>query len=152
MIPPNRCLGDLMPNTAALPYAALIVLAGLWGPAAPAQVLTGADAFGDFAKDSPGVRRHITPGDLPAPYASAIKANMSSVVAQPAGAAPRVPPGFKVEPFAQLKRPRTIRVAPNGDIFIAQTGIDQVSVLRAADGASKPSETQVFASDRKSVV
>jgi glucose/arabinose dehydrogenase len=146
MIPPNRCLGEIMPNTAALPYAALIVLAGLWGLAAPAQVLTGAEAFGDFSKDGPGVRRHIVPGDLPAPYASAIKANMSSVVAQPAGAAPLVPPGFKIEPFAQLKRPRAIRVAPNGDIFIAQTGIDQISVLRAADGASKPSETQVFAS------
>jgi glucose/arabinose dehydrogenase len=135
-----------MPNTAALPYAALMVLAGLWGPAAPAQVLTGSDAYGDFTKDAPGVRRHIAPSDLPAPYASEIKANMSSVVAQPAGAVPLVPAGFKIEPFAQLKRPRVIRVAPNGDIFVAQTEIGQVSVLRAADGMSKPSQTEVFAS------
>jgi glucose/arabinose dehydrogenase len=135
-----------MPNTAALSYIALILLAGLWGPAASAQVLTGADAYGDFTKDAPGVRRHIVAGDLPAPFTGAIKANMSSVVAQPTGAMPQVPAGFKVEPFAQLKRPRVIRVAPNGDIFIAQTGIDQVSVLRAADGVSKPSETEVFAS------
>ena len=140
MIPPSRCLGEIMP------YAALILLAGLWGPATPAQVLTGADAYGDFTKDAPGVRRHIAPGDLPAPYTGAIKANMSSVVSQPAGATLQVPPGFKVEPFAQLKRPRVIRVAPNGDILIAQTGIDQVSILRASDGASKPSETEVFAS------
>jgi glucose/arabinose dehydrogenase len=146
MIPPSRRLGEFMPNTAALPYAALVLLAGLWGPTASPQVLTGADAYGDFTKDAPGVRRHIAPGDLPAPYTGAIKANMSSVVAQPTGAMPQVPLGFKIEPLAQLKRPRVIRVAPNGDIFIAQTGIDQVSVLRAADGASKPSETEVFAS------
>src|SRR6202046_1066836 len=135
-----------MPNAATLPYTTLILLAGLSGPAASAQVLTGADAYGDFTKDAPGVRRYIAPGDLPAPFTGAIKANMSSVVAQPTGAVPQVPAGFKVEPFAQLKRPRVIRVAPNGDVFIAQTGIDQITVLRAADGASKPSETEVFAS------
>ena len=64
--PAQSISGGIMPNTAALPYAGLIVLAGLWGPAAPAQVLTGGDAYGDFTKDAPGVRRHIAPGDLPA--------------------------------------------------------------------------------------
>jgi glucose/arabinose dehydrogenase len=70
---------------------------------------------------------------------------MSSLTPVPEGALPRVPAGFSVAPFAQLKRPRVIRVAPNGDIFIAQTAGDQVSVLRAADGAAKPSQTEVFA-------
>jgi glucose/arabinose dehydrogenase len=143
--PAQSMSGGIMPNTAVLPYAALIVLAGLWGPAAPGQVLTGADALGDFAKDSPGLRRHIVPADLPAPYATKSVPNMSSLVDQPDGAVPRVPAGFKVEPFAQLKRARVIRVAPNGDIFVAQTRSDQVSVLRAADGASKPSATEIFA-------
>jgi glucose/arabinose dehydrogenase len=133
-------------SKAVLPCVVLIMLAGMSVPSASAQVRGGADAYGDFTKDAPGVRRHIAPGDLPAPYASEIKANMSSMVAQPAGAAPMVPAGFKAAPFAQLKKPRVIRVAPNGDIFIAQTAVDQVSVLRAADGASKPAETQVFAS------
>ncbi len=114
--------------------------------ASATEVRTGADAFGDFSKDAPGVRRHIVPSDLPPPYATDIKANFSSVIAQPAGAVPLVPPGFSVETFAQLKKPRVIRVAPNGDIFVAQTAIGQVSVLRAADGASKPSQTQVFVS------
>jgi len=41
MIPPSRRLGEFMPNAATLPYAALILLAGLWGPAALPQVLTG---------------------------------------------------------------------------------------------------------------
>jgi glucose/arabinose dehydrogenase len=137
-----------MPKTAALSYSAMIILAALLGPgrAGSAQTRTGADAYGDFTKDAPGVRRHIVPGDLPAPYASDIKASFSSMVAQPAGATPQVPAGFKVEPFAVLKKPRTIRVAPNGDIFVAQTALGQVSVLRATDGASKPDRTEVFAS------
>jgi glucose/arabinose dehydrogenase len=130
----------------ALPSVALILVSGLIATGAAAQVRTGADAYGDFTKDAPGVRRHIAPPDLPAPYASEIKANMSSVVAQPAGVAPLVPPGFKAEPFAQLKKPRVIRVAPNGDIFIAQTDLGQVSVLRAGDGATKPTATETFAS------
>ena len=134
-----------MPN-ANIPYAALAVLSGLIGPAASADVRTGADAFGDFTKDAPGVRRHIVPGDLPAPFASEIKANFSSVKAQPAGAMPLVPTGFKVEAFTQLSKPRVIRVAPNGDIFVAQTAIGQISVLRAADGAAKPSQTETYAS------
>jgi glucose/arabinose dehydrogenase len=70
---------------------------------------------------------------------------MSSLVDQPDGATPHVPAGFMVEPFAQVKRARVIRVAPNGDIFVAQTRSDQVSVLRAADGTPKPSATEIFA-------
>jgi glucose/arabinose dehydrogenase len=115
----------------------------LWGPAAAAQLRTGADAYGDFTQDTPGVRRQITLTDLPAPTKGV--PNMSSIVPQPAGVLPKVPAGFTVELFAQLKRPRAIRVAPNGDIFAAQTGGGQVSVLRVADGASKPTQTELFA-------
>src|SRR6185437_6526526 len=35
--------------------------------------------------------------------------------------------------------------APNGDIFIAETGRNRIHVLRAADGADAPSENQIFA-------
>jgi glucose/arabinose dehydrogenase len=130
---------------AALPSTALLLIAALWGPAASAELRTGAAAYGDFTQDTPGVRRQITPADLPAPYATKGVPNMSTMVPVPEGALPQVPVGFTVAPFSQLKRPRVIRVAPNGDIFIAQTANDQVSVLRAADGAAKPSQTEVFA-------
>jgi glucose/arabinose dehydrogenase len=136
-----------MPN-AAPPYAVLMLCAGLVSacPSASAESRTGSDAFGDVTQDAPGIRRHIAPGDLPAPFASEIAAKFSTVVAQPAGAVPQVPAGFKVEPFAELQKPRVIRVAPNGDIFVAQTALGQVSVLHAVDGAAKPSQTEVFAS------
>jgi glucose/arabinose dehydrogenase len=130
---------------AALPSVALLLIAASWGLSASAEPRTGAAAYGDFTQDAPGVRRHITPADLPAPYATKGVPNMSSMVPVPEGALPKVPAGFTVAPFSQLKRPRVIRVAPNGDIFVAQTANDQVSVLRAADGAAKPSQTEVFA-------
>jgi glucose/arabinose dehydrogenase len=39
-----------------------------------------------------------------------------------------------------------MRVAPNGDIFIAETHAGRIRVLRAADGASKASVDEIFAS------
>jgi glucose/arabinose dehydrogenase len=123
--------------TALLPFARPSV----------AEVLTGTAAYGDFSRDAPGTRRHITPADLPPPFATEGKANMSSVIAQPTGAMPLVPPGFTVTPFAYLTGPRQIRIAPNGDIFVAETDAGKVVVLRAADGAVQPTENSVFASD-----
>jgi glucose/arabinose dehydrogenase len=137
-------------------FAATLALAGAFGaaviPGASAEnesnapVLTGAAAFGDYTKDAPGTRRHITVADLPQPYASEVKANFASVSAAPDDALPKVPAGFTVEKFAELKKPRLIRIAPNGDIFVAETAAGQVRVLRAADGATAPSENEIFAS------
>jgi glucose/arabinose dehydrogenase len=111
-----------------------------------AQVLTGPAAFGDFSKDAPGIRRHITADALPAPYATESTPNFASVAGAPDGALPKVPAGFTVAKFVQLKKPRLMRVAPNGDIFVAETSVGQVRVLRAADGEGKPSENEIFAS------
>ncbi len=49
-----------------------------------------------------------------------------------------VPPGFKVDVFARdVEGPRTMRVAPNGDIFLAETKAGRIKILHpSADGAS----------------
>jgi glucose/arabinose dehydrogenase len=110
------------------------------------QVLTGTAAFGDWRADSPGVWRRITPADLPPPGATPSAGNGPRVVARPSGAVPQVPPGFKVALFASgLSGPRAMRVAPNGDVFVAETRAGRIRVLRAAGGADKPSESAVFA-------
>ena len=110
-------------------------------------VRTGKAAFDDWTQDAPGVRRKITVGDLPPPFATESAGNGPTIVAPPPGAMPKVPAGFKVELFASgLKNPRLIRVAPNGDIFIAQSYEDEIRVMRAADGANKPSVNEVFVS------
>jgi glucose/arabinose dehydrogenase len=113
--------------------------------AARAQTLTGAAAFGDWAKDAPGVVRKITPADLPSPFATPSSSQGPNVVDPPPGAAPHVLPGFTVTAFAKLDGPRLLRVAPNGDIFVAETANNRVRVVRAADGAAKATTITTFA-------
>jgi glucose/arabinose dehydrogenase len=113
-----------------------------------AQTLTGRDALGDWRADRPGVTRHITQGDLPKPWATPSAGNGPRIVPRPPEATPQVPDGFEVALFAEgLVNPRIIRVAPNGDIFVAETRANRIRVLRAADGESKPSVNQIFAGD-----
>ncbi len=112
--------------------------AALWlMPALPLSaadpVRTGAAALGDWRSDAPGVVRHITLADLPSPYATPSAGNGPHVVERPAGAMPQVPKGFRVALFAQaLQNPRILRVAPNGDLFVAETAPGRVLVFRAA--------------------
>jgi glucose/arabinose dehydrogenase len=109
-------------------------------------VLTGEAAFGDWRDDRPGVRRLIRPGDLPPPGASRSSRNRAGIADRPRNAWPQVPDGFDVSPFASgLAGPRTIRVAPNGDIFVAESGGGRVRVFRAEEGADEPSQSSVFA-------
>ncbi|MDB5482826.1 MAG: sorbosone dehydrogenase [Caulobacteraceae bacterium] len=122
--------------------ASLLALAGT----AEAQVRTGPAALGDWRTDAPGVIRHITVADMPAPYATHPTALPAAMVAKPADAKLRTPPGFTVRAFATLDHPRQIRVAPNGDVFVAETDAGRIMVLRAPDGATAPAATSVFAS------
>jgi len=101
---------------------------------------------GAWQHAAPGVKHHIMAADLPPPFRTVSAGNGPQVVKQPAGAALSVPPGFTVRLFAAgLSGPRLIRVAPNGDIFVAETGKHRIRVLRAADGAEAPAENQIFA-------
>jgi len=101
---------------------------------------------GDWRNAAPGVKHHITLADLPPPYSTQSAGNGPDVVRQPANAALSVPPGFTVRLFAAgLSNPRLTRVAPNGDIFVAETARNRIRVLRAADGAWAPSINQIFA-------
>ena len=106
----------------------------------------GAAAYGDWRSDAPGVRRKLTEADMPAPGASRSAANPSWTVARPDGALPKAPAGFAVSLFASgLKEPRVVRVAPNGDVFVAEGAAGRVAVLSAADGAAKAATSAVFA-------
>ena len=101
---------------------------------------------GDWRNAAPGVKHHITLADLPPPYSTQSAGNGPDVVRQPANAALSVPPGFTVRLFAAgLSNPRLTRVAPNGDIFVAETARNRIRALRAADGAWAPSINQIFA-------
>ena len=114
--------------------------------AEPGRLLAGAAAFTDWRADAPTVRRKITVDDLPQPFATRSASNDARVVARPAGASLRVPPGFQVELFASgFTNPRALATAPNGDIFVVESEPGRIRILRAADGEAKPRETRVFA-------
>ena len=113
---------------------------------AQSAAVEGRDAFGDWRADKPGLVRHITAADLPKPGATSSASNTSRVVPRPRNATPQVPAGFKAELFVEgLEDPRILNVAPNGDIFVAETASGLIRVLRAADGATKPAVNQIYA-------
>jgi hypothetical protein len=85
---------------------------------------------------------------MPPPYATSSAGNGPQVVDRPDGASLSVPPGFTVKPFFKgSDAPRLVMVAPNGDIFLAETKAGRIRVLRAADGADAASSSEVFAED-----
>jgi glucose/arabinose dehydrogenase len=135
----------ILPDPKGIIAAALVGTVSFAASGQSPPVLTGAAAYGDWRTDAPGVRRKITSADMPPPYESASANRGPTVVARPANAWPKAPPGFVVELFASgLDNPRLIRVAPDGDIFVAESGPGRIRLLRAADGAKKP-ENHTFA-------
>ncbi len=115
-------------------------------PATPPPAPGTASEIGDWRQAAPGVKYHFTVADLPAPFATPFSGNGPRVVKPPTGASPSVPTGFTVKLFASgMANPRVVRVAPNGDIFVAETGPSRIRILRAADGLERPTENRIFA-------
>ncbi len=126
--------------------ASVAFVMGVGAAEAQSTLKMGAAAMGDWHGDAPGVRRLITAADIPPPYATNSAGNPPRLVYRPSGASPTVPAGFHVDLFASgLEGPRTIRIAPNGDIFVAESGAGRVLVFRAADGVATPTQQSVFA-------
>src|ERR1700674_565832 len=112
---------------------------------ASGTLLKGKAAFGSAEQDKELVRRLIKPQDLP-PVGKSTP-NFSEVAPMPPGAKPRVPPGFLVELVASAYAgPRAIRVAPNGDLFFADSASNTIHVLRVPSGTASPTKDEVFAS------
>ena len=100
----------------------------------------------DWMKDAPGRRHRIDLAKLPVPFDTPSAAKFPRLVDKPAGAKLSVPAGFKVELFAKdLQGARTMRVASNGDIILAQTQANRISVLRPSADGSKPEKIFTFA-------
>ena len=119
-------------------------------PAIAQQVLTGDAAFTDYTKEQPGVRRKVTVDDLPQPYATPSANNAPVVSPRPDGAMLHTLPGFKVEQFATgLNNPRLMRMAPNGDIFLAESEPGKIIVIRGIGADGKAGQMETFATDQK---
>jgi glucose/arabinose dehydrogenase len=110
------------------------------------NVLTGQSAFTDAAHESPGTRRHLTVNDLPAPAQDQSVDNGPTVVGRPSNAWPIAPKGFKVELYATgLDNPRLLRIAPNGDLFLAESESGKIKIFRGITPDGKPQQVSVFA-------
>lgn len=129
--------------------AALIVAASaitVLSASAQNQVLTGQNAFTNYSKEHPGVIRHLTVADLPAPYATQGVDNGAEMVPRPANAWPQALPGFRVEQYyTGLDQPREIRRAPNGDLFVAISYQNKIMVFRGVGADGKPKQVSTFA-------
>lgn len=85
---------------------------------------------------------------LPPPFATKSAGNGPDRLRPPAGFFPTVPQGFRVNIFAKdFKEPRWLTVAPNGDIFLADTGASEIVVLRDPQNTGGAQEREVFISE-----
>ncbi len=97
----------------------------------------------------PGAGAQVTGGkkpELPPPHATRSVANGPRVVTPPQDFLPRVPGGFRVNVFArEFRTPRWLAVAPNGDVFLADSRAGEVIVLRDPQHTGGAQEREVFA-------
>jgi glucose/arabinose dehydrogenase len=80
---------------------------------------------------------------LPHPYATASSKNFSKVEGWTNGRTPKAPAGFTVTKFADgLDHPRWIYVAPNGDIFVAESNTILKGIMKFGAKISRKIKTQ----------
>jgi glucose/arabinose dehydrogenase len=129
-------------------------------------LLTGQAAFTNWDQQAPGMRHKITLADLPEPKPEEAVSNGPTVIPRPEGAWPIAPPGFKVTLYAggdsapmqradnvehmtkakgTFTMPRLMRTAPNGDIFLADSGAGELIVMRGVGADGKAAELATFA-------
>lgn len=75
---------------------------------------------------------NIKPSDLPAPFGTESARRNSKIVPQSENATLTLPKGFKINVFAEggFREPRWMALAPNGDVFLADSRANTIFVLR----------------------
>ncbi|HZM88390.1 MAG TPA: sorbosone dehydrogenase family protein [Blastocatellia bacterium] len=98
----------------------------------------------------PSVLRHydIKLADLPAPEVLTGPRNQSKVIPKPEGASLIVPPGFQISVYAEgeMQQPRGLLQAANGDVFVAESQPNRITILRDSNNDGKVDERFAFAS------
>ncbi|MGQ0540803.1 MAG: PQQ-dependent sugar dehydrogenase [Blastocatellia bacterium] len=95
--------------------------------------------------DQPTVHS-IDPKKLPLPFHTESVRRNSRQVPQPENAKLYLPKGFKVNVFAEgdFRYPRWMALAPNGDVFVADSRANSVIVLRDTNKDGKADQRFVF--------
>jgi len=99
------------------------------------------------AAGPPASHYEIKPSDLPAPKIENEVNNGPKVIARPEGAKLTMPAGFEISTFAEggFTRPRWMALAPNGDVFVADSMGGKVVILRDANSDGVAEERSTFA-------
>jgi glucose/arabinose dehydrogenase len=88
----------------------------------------------------------LTFQQLPAPFETPWNRAIPTVVERPEGVRPTVPDGFEVRIFAEgLSDPRRMELAPNGDVFVAESRAGEIVVLLDEDGDGTSERRETFA-------
>ncbi len=90
---------------------------------------------------------NIKPEDLPAPFTTDSARRNSKIIDQPPNATLKMPKGFKINVFAEgdFKNPRWMTLAPNGDIFLADSRANAIIILRDTNKDGVADERFTFA-------
>jgi glucose/arabinose dehydrogenase len=88
----------------------------------------------------------ITPRDLPAPYATDSARKSPRVINVPTAPVLNVPAGFQVQVFAEgLESPRWLTLTPDGDVLVAESRRDRLTLLRDHNNDGVAEERHTFA-------
>lgn len=109
-------------------------------PTSPGSKLPKIEHF-----DKPTVHSY-DPKNLAKPFHSESARRPSKSVPQPENATLRIPKGFKVNVFAEgdFTYPRWMALAPNGDVFVADSRANKIVVLRDKNKDGAAEERFVF--------
>src|SRR5258708_2999896 len=87
---------------------------------------------------------------LPVQFATKSAGNGPRSASPAAGFLPTVPAGCRLNVYAaDFKRPRWLTVAPNGDIFLADTGAGEIIVMRDPQHTGAAQQREIFVSGMK---
>ena len=88
----------------------------------------------------------ISVQQLPEPFETPWNRAIPTVVERPMGALPTAPEGFEVFVFAEgLSDPRRMELAPNGDVFVAESRAGEIVVLADEDRDGRADRRETFA-------
>lgn len=91
--------------------------------------------------------------NLPAPNTDASKTKFSKVIGWPDGKIPVAPAGFTVTKFAEnIKSPRNIYIAPNGDILVVLSNSERNTKEKIANALSGKDKAEVSGSSANTVL
>jgi len=145
--------------------SALLALTALVPVACSAQS-SSSSTFADWAAQKPGARHKITAAEMPRPAQWQAVNNTPYVIERPSNAWPEAPAGFKVTLYAggnaapmersenvrhmklsggTFTMPRLMVTAPNGDIFLADSGAGTIFVMRGVTADGKAAQIEKFA-------